>query len=151
MLYAVIGMGKLNTSIHLDEVKRLDEMGMLARNFDLPPIKDTVTVPVGGYTIVRFVADNPGTWLFHCHLDFHSEVGMALLVRVGKQSDLPAQPLNWPQCGDYVYAERADSSFLVDNRAASSSTLRCDCNSIIYCNCKNITDTNPHNITVIHN
>ena len=38
----------------------MEEEGKLKRNFDHPPIKDTVTVPDGGYTIIRFVADNPG-------------------------------------------------------------------------------------------
>ena len=27
--------------------------------------KDTVIVPYGGYTVIRFVADNPGWWLRH--------------------------------------------------------------------------------------
>jgi hypothetical protein len=52
---------------------------------------------------MRFVADNPGTWMFHCHLDFHSEVGMALLIKIGKDKDLPPEPKNWPQCGSYRY------------------------------------------------
>lgn len=28
-----------------------------------PPLKDTVIVPVGGYVVLRFVAENPGWWL----------------------------------------------------------------------------------------
>lgn len=32
----------------------------MERNFEDPPIKDTVTVPDGGYTVIRFIADNPG-------------------------------------------------------------------------------------------
>ncbi len=52
---------------------------------------------------MRFVADNPGTWMFHCHLDFHSEVGMALLIKIGQDKDLPPEPNNWPQCGSYKY------------------------------------------------
>ncbi|KAI9343302.1 Cupredoxin [Zopfochytrium polystomum] len=32
-----------------------------------------------GYTIVRFVADNPGVWLFHCHIDWHIAAGLAML------------------------------------------------------------------------
>ena len=97
---------KLNTSIHMDFIKKLDADGLLKRNYDRPPIKDTVTVPVGGYTIIRFLADNPGTWMFHCHLDFHSEVGMSLLVKVGQKKDLPPEPINWPKCGNYFYKEK---------------------------------------------
>lgn len=87
----------------LDEIESLDRLGKLERNLDRPPVKDTVTVPVGGYTIFRFVTDNPGSWLLHCHLDFHSEIGMALLVKVGAPSDLPQPPDNWPQCGNFDY------------------------------------------------
>ena len=34
-------------------------------------------------------------------LEFHSEVGMALAFKVGKQKDLPLEPLGWPKCGSY--------------------------------------------------
>ena len=43
--------------------------------------KDTVIVPFGGYTIIRFIADNPGWWLLHCHIEIHVLRGMAALVR----------------------------------------------------------------------
>ena len=66
--FAVLGVEKLNRSISVDYVKMLDDQGKLKRNMHQPPIKDTVTVPVGGYTVIRFLADNPGTWMFHCHL-----------------------------------------------------------------------------------
>ena len=29
-----------------------------------PPLKDTLIIPWGGYAVVRFVADNPGTVSF---------------------------------------------------------------------------------------
>lgn len=32
-----------------------------------PPYKDTVVLPFPGYVRLRFRADNPGFWLFHCH------------------------------------------------------------------------------------
>lgn len=31
-----------------------------------------------GWVLLRFVADNPGVWLFHCHVLWHSEAGMAM-------------------------------------------------------------------------
>ena len=31
---------------------------------------------------VAFVADNPGDWLFHCHILEHHEGGMGAVVRV---------------------------------------------------------------------
>ncbi len=37
----------------------LNNEGMLPRNLDRPPFVD---IPSGGYTIIRFNADNPGIW-----------------------------------------------------------------------------------------
>lgn len=45
----------------------------------LNPVKrDTFWVPRRGYTVVRFRADNPGIWMFHCHLLWHQASGMAM-------------------------------------------------------------------------
>jgi FtsP/CotA-like multicopper oxidase with cupredoxin domain len=44
--------------------------------------KDTVIVPSHGLVSVRFVADNPGDWMHHCHNIYHAEAGMMNLVRV---------------------------------------------------------------------
>ncbi|XP_065894019.1 uncharacterized protein [Dysidea avara] len=43
--------------------------------------KDTVIVPFGGYTAIRFVVDNPGWWLFHCHVEEHALHGMTALIK----------------------------------------------------------------------
>ncbi len=44
------------------------------------PLKDTLLVPGdGGEAAFDFVADNAGTWMFHCHNDYHMENGMARL------------------------------------------------------------------------
>ncbi len=45
--------------------------------------KDTVIVPSHGLVKVRFVADNPGGWMHHCHNIYHAEAGMMNVVRVG--------------------------------------------------------------------
>ena len=31
--------------------------------------RDTIQVPGNSKASIRFVADNPGAWMFHCHLD----------------------------------------------------------------------------------
>ncbi|ROR34114.1 multicopper oxidase family protein [Inmirania thermothiophila] len=43
---------------------------------------DTVLVGPGEQAQVAFVADNPGDWLFHCHIVSHAEAGMIAVVRV---------------------------------------------------------------------
>jgi iron transport multicopper oxidase len=30
-------------------------------------------------TTIRFTTDNPGPWIFHCHIDWHLEVGLAIV------------------------------------------------------------------------
>lgn len=43
-----------------------------------PLRRDVTTVEGFGWTLVRFVADNPGVWLFHCHMIWHAEAGMGM-------------------------------------------------------------------------
>ncbi|KAI8951093.1 multicopper oxidase-domain-containing protein [Xylaria longipes] len=43
-----------------------------------PLKRDTITVEGFGWALLRFVADNPGVWLFHCHVTWHSEAGMGM-------------------------------------------------------------------------
>ncbi|KAK4540694.1 hypothetical protein LTR36_009025 [Oleoguttula mirabilis] len=45
--------------------------------------KDTVLVPRRGYAVLRFRADNPGIWMFHCHVLWHQASGMAMAFQVG--------------------------------------------------------------------
>ncbi|XP_022742734.1 laccase-22-like isoform X1 [Durio zibethinus] len=67
-----------------------------------PVERNTVSVPTAGWTAIRFRADNPGVWFFHCHLEVHTTWGlkMAFLVDNGKdpnESILPP-PSDLPQC-----------------------------------------------------
>ncbi|KAJ7636972.1 Fet3 protein [Roridomyces roridus] len=39
-----------------------------------PLRRDTILVESGGSATLRFVADNPGVWFFHCHIEWHLEV-----------------------------------------------------------------------------
>lgn len=100
--FRVVGLRRLATNTTIEEVKKFDEMGLLKRNLKNAPLKDTVTVPDGGYTVIRFKADNPGYWLFHCHIEFHVEVGMALVFKVGDHKDMTPIPHDFPRCGDYM-------------------------------------------------
>lgn len=43
-----------------------------------PMRRDTVTIAGGGSVTLRLVADNPGAWLFHCHIEWHLESGLAV-------------------------------------------------------------------------
>ncbi|POR39497.1 Iron transport multicopper oxidase FET3 [Tolypocladium paradoxum] len=45
-----------------------------------PARRDTFVLPPHGYFVMRFVADNPGVWVFHCHIDWHLSSGLAMLM-----------------------------------------------------------------------
>ena len=82
-----------------------------------PLLCDTTTVYPHQWTVIRFVADNPGAWLFHCvcspslqfeiktdlhcfqHISWHLVMGMAVAFVVG-EDEIPPPPLHFPSCGD---------------------------------------------------
>ncbi|KAJ5388161.1 Multicopper oxidase type 3 [Penicillium cosmopolitanum] len=43
-----------------------------------PPRRDTAILPSSGYLVVAFKTDNPGAWLMHCHIGWHTEEGFAI-------------------------------------------------------------------------
>jgi FtsP/CotA-like multicopper oxidase with cupredoxin domain len=44
--------------------------------------RDTVLIPPRERAEIAFVADNPGDWMFHCHILDHQEGGMMSIIRV---------------------------------------------------------------------
>ncbi|KAK6583728.1 hypothetical protein PZA11_003458 [Diplocarpon coronariae] len=42
----------------------------------VPMRRDTVVLHPEGYVVLRFEADNPGVWLFHCHIEWHMSQGL---------------------------------------------------------------------------
>jgi laccase len=67
-----------------------------------PPLRNTYGVPYGGWVAIRFRADNPGAWFFHCHFEIHQSWGMetVFFVQEGHGSDqrLPPPPADYPLC-----------------------------------------------------
>ena len=51
--------------------------------------------------MVQFKASNPGYWYMHCHTEFHNEAGMALLLKVGEESQMTPAPHDMNKCGDF--------------------------------------------------
>ncbi|GLJ13797.1 hypothetical protein SUGI_0220220 [Cryptomeria japonica] len=73
-------------------------------NFNLvdPQMLNTLGVPTGGWAAIRFVANNPGVWLVHCHFESHSSLGfdMVFLTYNGPEDAdiVPPPPSDLPQC-----------------------------------------------------
>ncbi|PNW88481.1 hypothetical protein CHLRE_01g031500v5 [Chlamydomonas reinhardtii] len=62
-----------------------------------PSYRDTVTIAAGGWAYLRFVADNPGIWPFHCHILPHIFMGQQLYF-VEDIKNLAPPPSKTPKC-----------------------------------------------------
>ncbi|WVZ68160.1 hypothetical protein U9M48_017133, partial [Paspalum notatum var. saurae] len=71
----------------------------VAYNLVDPVARNTIAVPGGGWAVIRFLANNPGMWFFHCHLDPHVPMGLGMVFQVESGttagSALPAPPADW--------------------------------------------------------
>ncbi|TDH69644.1 hypothetical protein CCR75_002539 [Bremia lactucae] len=74
------------------------------RDNQLPPLqledsmtRDVYTVPPctpdgpdgcldAGYLVLRFTADSPGVWIFHCHIDWHLKAGLSMILVEAKRN-----------------------------------------------------------------
>ncbi|XP_057535741.1 laccase-4-like [Amaranthus tricolor] len=67
-----------------------------------PVERNTVGVPSGGWTAIRFRADNPGVWFLHCHLEIHTTWGLKMAFLVdngnGPNESIMPPPMDFPKC-----------------------------------------------------
>ncbi|RDW59662.1 hypothetical protein BP6252_12749 [Coleophoma cylindrospora] len=56
-------------------------------NFANPARRDTAMLPPSGWTAIAFMTDNPGIWLFHCHIGWHVGGGLSLQF-LERESDI---------------------------------------------------------------
>ncbi|KAJ1719225.1 ferroxidase fet3, partial [Coemansia biformis] len=50
----------------------------LRKSIGAPMRRDTLVISPYQYVRLRFRADNPGVWMFHCHMDTHFAAGLAI-------------------------------------------------------------------------
>ncbi|XP_047106717.1 laccase-5-like [Schistocerca piceifrons] len=98
--------------VTVGRVKEMNDNGAIHKNLETAPLKDTISVPMRGYTVIRFIADNPGYWFFHCHISNHAELGMGVVLKVGGHDEMVSIPSDFPQCGNWkwTYHEEAAGS-----------------------------------------
>ncbi|KAG2209631.1 hypothetical protein INT46_007323 [Mucor plumbeus] len=83
---------------------------------DNPSRRDTILVPAETFVLIRFRADNPGAWFFHCHVEWHLETGLAAVMI--EAPDVAQQRLTLPQAFKDVCT--AGGNAYVGNAAAKS-------------------------------
>merc|ERR1712098_620745 len=78
--FNIIGMKQFDHKITREDIMKMDKnctqgKQCLPRHFgswvDKPVFKDTIQVPTNGYIIFRAPITNRGTWIFHCHINYH--------------------------------------------------------------------------------
>ncbi|KAL4964354.1 Cupredoxin [Aspergillus stella-maris] len=72
------------------------------------PRRDVVMLPASGYVVIAIRTDNPGAWLMHCHIAWHTSEGFAvqLLERVDEiDYDYAALNRTCKNWLDYVAAD----------------------------------------------
>ncbi|KAH6670025.1 Cupredoxin [Halenospora varia] len=62
--------------------------------------RDVATAEGFGWLALRFIADNPGVWAFHCHMAWHSEAGLSMqfLSRVDQVAQWQIPEANLELC-----------------------------------------------------
>ena len=60
--------------------------------------KDMLALWRRSWAVIRFKADNPGAWLFHCHMEQHIPTGQMMVFNVAPDSQ-PAIPQDVPTEG----------------------------------------------------
>ena len=70
-----------------------------------PMRRDTIIVRPNGHTVLRFRSDNPGVWLFHCHIEWHVASGLIatiiespLSIQAQLSDKIPED--HWKVCAD---------------------------------------------------
>ncbi|KAL3733352.1 hypothetical protein ACJRO7_022822 [Eucalyptus globulus] len=52
-------------------------------NLENPPLRNTAEIFPYAWSALRFVADNPGVWAFHCHIEPHLHMGIGVVFAEG--------------------------------------------------------------------
>ncbi|EON62388.1 ferrooxidoreductase Fet3 [Coniosporium apollinis CBS 100218] len=96
-----------------------EEAGAYVNNVTMPQVpmrRDTVLVRPNGNIVLRFRANNPGIWLFHCHIEWHVASGLVATM-VEAPLDLQ-QNLKIPE--DHYQACR-DGNIPIEGNAAGNT------------------------------
>jgi len=69
-----------------------------SQNLATPLRKDSISIPRRGWAVIRIRPQNPGFWLFHCHMEQHIPLGMMTVLNV-LPSQQPPIPRSTPTEG----------------------------------------------------
>lgn len=73
--YLVLGRSTVPVTAGIDMFSDSDVANL---NYANPTRRDVTMLPADGWLALAFKADNPGNWLFHCHIAWHASGGLAI-------------------------------------------------------------------------
>ncbi|KAF4581095.1 multicopper oxidase [Ophiocordyceps camponoti-floridani] len=94
-----------------------DEEAITALSRANPPRRDTATLPALGHIVMAIRTTNPGAWLMHCHIGWHTSEGFGLQI-LERAQDIPAvldterlrrECRDWKAYQNKFYVEQRDS------------------------------------------
>ena len=94
----ILGNGNDNPSGDFVQYNEVEHGSLL--NLINPPIRDTAKLPQRSWLVVGFIANNPGSWLFHCHIAFDMQAGMGLIFNIN-HGKIPPPPPDYPITDEY--------------------------------------------------
>ncbi|KAJ9133544.1 Multicopper oxidase [Pleurostoma richardsiae] len=60
-----------------DDAGTFEDSNTTAADYSAMPMRrDTIVLNPSGFMVLRFRADNPGIWVFHCHIEWHMSSGL---------------------------------------------------------------------------
>lgn len=86
-----------------------------------PVLRDTFTLWPLGWTAIRFHANNPGVWEFHCHILSHNVMGMGLSIVVSAE-DTPSPPPGAVSCTELSLTSGSSDESTASGAAAPQKT-----------------------------
>ena len=90
-------------------------------------MRDTMSIPAMGWVKLRFIADNPGVWMLHCHIDWHMTAGLTIILNVGLERVNPGfvylAPGAVSQCAASIQSALRSAQSTWAASASSSSGL----------------------------
>ncbi|KAL1643610.1 hypothetical protein SLS61_009155 [Didymella pomorum] len=95
----------------------------------VPLKRDGFVVPANGYIVLRFQANNPGVWFFHCHIDLHLVGGMAATI-VEAPDKLQGQSISSASKG-ICGSKPSSGNCNAGSGAISASSAASQCNNVL--------------------
>lgn len=72
------------------------------------PLRDTFHVHGNSWKMISFTTNNPGAWLFHCHVETHFLRGLAMVFMEGdiggRPVGMPPLPKDFPRCDNFLHS-----------------------------------------------